>query len=155
MFHDLVASHTQQIPELPLHRQSSTSSSEGPSRVPIERAPSSSRTSSSSSPSRHRCSKPGCNTSCKRPDDLRRHVRTCHDCASGPFWLCDICGHWEYASREDKMNSHYDSKHGCTKSQRPHSYQSVSSVGRQAHIPKPPTSSKFVRRHKFKVPEFR
>lgn len=134
-------------------QQLSTSTSSERPRVHIERLPSSSSSGSTVSTNRHSCTEPNCNTSCKRAHDLQRHVRHRHgNCAAGPFWLCEICGYWEYDGRQDKMIQHCrDRPNTHTPTRGLYPYHQVQSVGEQNHVAKIPTSDKLVRRRKNKV----
>jgi hypothetical protein len=97
---------------------------------------------------------PGCITSCTRPEDLARHVRNCHDEAEiGPYWLCHVCGHWEYNGRQDKMREHYRINHDHVLAKGECPYHSVPSVGEQSHVAKISTNGKLTRRRKKRVRE--
>ena len=127
-------------------------------KILIPRLPSSPQSSGTTSDDaeakpRYPCQVPGCITSCTRRDDLARHVRHRHEAEIGPYWLCHLCGRWEYNGREYNMRSHYriDHNHDLAKGERP--YRSVQSVGEQNHVAKISTNGKLTRRRKKRVIE--
>ena len=136
--------------------QQYTSSSNQQQKLPIARLPSSPRSRDTKSDSGepktlYWCKLPDCGKPFTRSDSLDRHHKTIHEI--GPFWLCEICRHWEHNVRLDKMWEHCRQIHNHDPLQAEYPCRLVESVGVQNHVPKVSTNGKATRRRKKRVTE--
>jgi hypothetical protein len=142
----------------PIPTQHSPSSSGQSDKLPLPklqhkkpRAPSNGQTAKPRFP----C--PKCDETFSRPEDVKRHNLTRHTGKGGPFWLCDICGAWQYYVRLDRMRTHCREKHpeaievDLTTNEEILPYRQVPSVGVQKFDPGTSTDNMRTRRRKTPV----